>query len=638
MATLSFTTLELPVGELGPEASVPDIAAAPDGQNRTRFALPPGDPVASGYGQLRNAYPYRRYLEYSRTLTTRPVRAAVLENGFLRAVFLPDHGGRLWSLMDLVAGRPVIYQNDVLRPSNLAVRDAWFSGGVEWNIGVIGHTPLTMDGLFAGRVAGPDGEPALRMWGYERIRGVVYSLDFWLEEDGPALCAAISVRNPREETVPMYWWTNIAMPLTPRGRVFAPATRAYTDVEGAVTLVDVPVVEGIDVSYPARVPCSRDFFFAIPDSAPKLLACVGDDGYGLLHSSSRRLASRKLFVWGDSPLGRWWQAYLTQEAGPYLEIQAGLGPTQYACIPMPAGARWSWVERFEPVTLDGLAAGGEFEQVSSRLAATAPVAQLAAAESRAAALLGTPAETVWRGNGDAQLENELRALLGRPALAPELDFRSDDARPAAWSEFLRGGGLAAGAEGEAPAYDVAGPEWATLLRAAAADPSRVDAHVLYHLGLVELDLGDEPAARSALSRSLELAEMPWARYALAEVDARAGRRADAIASARRAVAARPDDLSLAKSALRLLRDAAAWPELLEVADGLAPSLRDDGRVRFLRALALHGMGRDDDARGILDADGGLELADLREGEDALAELAAAVDASIARGLPARPAE
>ena len=40
MASLTFTTIELPVGELGPEASVPDLAAAPDGQNRTSFALP----------------------------------------------------------------------------------------------------------------------------------------------------------------------------------------------------------------------------------------------------------------------------------------------------------------------------------------------------------------------------------------------------------------------------------------------------------------------------------------------------------------------------------------------------------------------------------------------------------------------
>jgi tetratricopeptide (TPR) repeat protein len=466
------------------------------------------------------------------------------------------------------------------------------------------------------------------MWGYERIRGVVYSLDFWLAEDRPALCAAVTVRNPQTETVPMYWWTNIAMPLGTGSRVFTPATRAYTDIDEAVTLVDVPEVEGVDVSWPARVPRARDFFFVLTDAAPRFLAAVDGDGRGLLHSSSARLVSRKLFVWGDSPRGRWWQSFLTERAGPYYEVQAGLAPTQYACIPMPAGAEWSWVERFEPLALDGAAAVGEFAEVSDRIAREPRLADFAGDEAFAAGLRRVPATVVRRGNADAQLEDELRARQGLPPLAPELDFASDDPRTGRWSEFLRTGRLAPPPPGAPPPYDVAGPAWAALLREAAADPERADANVLYHLGLVELDLGDVDAARDALLRSLELGETPWARYALAAVDARAGRVADAVESARRALAARPGDLALAKSALRILRDAGAWAQLLAAAAELVPELQHEGRIRFLRAVALHGLGRDAEARSILEAGGGLELADLREGDDTLTELAEAVGATV----------
>lgn len=628
MTTLSFTTIELPVGDLGAEASVPDIAAAPDGQNRTRFELPDGDPVASGYGQLPNAYPYRKYLEYARETRTQPVPAAVLQNGFLRAVFLPGYGGRLWSLTDLEHGRELVYSNDVLRASNLAVRDAWFSGGVEWNVGVIGHTPLTMDALFAGRVSAPDGSPVLRMWCYERIRGVVYTMDFWLPEGRAQLCAAITLRNTRDEIVPMYWWTNIAMPLSEGARVFAPAARAYTDAGDVVTLVDLPVVDAVDVSYPGRVPRARDFFFAIPPEAPKFLAAVGDDGYGLLHSSSARLASRKLFVWGASPTGEWWQRFLTDRAGPYFEVQAGLGPTQYACIPMPAGAEWSWLERFEPIALGAAETRGSFDEVSARLTADAGVADGSAEESLAARLRAAPVEVVWRGNGDARLENALRRSAGLPR-ATELDVESDDPRPRRWEEFVRSGVLEAPADGEVPEYDVVGPHWAALLRAAADDPDRENWYVLYSLGLVELEGGDTDAAFAAITRSLELTETPWARYALAVLHARRGDADAAIVSARQAIDARPDDLSLAKSALRILRDAEAWPELLAAVGALRPALQADGRIRFLRALALHALGRQADARAVLDAEGGLELADLREGDDALAALVRAVDAALA---------
>ena len=48
----------------------------------------------------------------------------------------------MWSLYDKVNQKELLYVNDVIRPSNLAVRNAWVSGGVEWNIGVIGHYPF----------------------------------------------------------------------------------------------------------------------------------------------------------------------------------------------------------------------------------------------------------------------------------------------------------------------------------------------------------------------------------------------------------------------------------------------------------------------------------------------------------------
>ena len=42
--------------------------------------------------------------------------------------------------------------NPVFQPGNLAIRNAWFSGGVEWNMGIRGHSVYTCSPVFAARV------------------------------------------------------------------------------------------------------------------------------------------------------------------------------------------------------------------------------------------------------------------------------------------------------------------------------------------------------------------------------------------------------------------------------------------------------------------------------------------------------
>ena len=145
----------------------------------------------------------------------------------LRATVALDLGGRLLSLEDLRADRQLLYVNPVVQPANLALRNAWFSGGVEWNIGTRGHSPTTMDTLHAAAVEGPEGQPVLRLWEWERIRGVVFQVDLWLPSTIPVLLARTRIRNLNDAATPMYWWTNAAVALTPQTRVLAPAQRAF---------------------------------------------------------------------------------------------------------------------------------------------------------------------------------------------------------------------------------------------------------------------------------------------------------------------------------------------------------------------------------------------------------------------------
>ena len=127
-----------------------------------------------GWGRVNGILPYLLQDGYDRKKKPRAWKAAILENDYIRAVFLPEIGGRLWSLTDKTTGRELLHANPVFQPCNLALRNAWVSGGVEWNVGIIGHTPFTVDAMFAEKLALDDGTPVLRLFQYERIRRLVY--------------------------------------------------------------------------------------------------------------------------------------------------------------------------------------------------------------------------------------------------------------------------------------------------------------------------------------------------------------------------------------------------------------------------------------------------------------------------------
>ena len=109
---------------------------------------------------------------------------------------------------------------------------------------------------------------------------MVYQMDFWLDEGGVFLNCRMRVVNHNPDVTPMYWWSNMAVPEYKGGRVIVPAESAYSSGGGSVYKVPVPVVDGINISYYQNIPGQVDYFFNIPEEAPRYIANVAPDGYG----------------------------------------------------------------------------------------------------------------------------------------------------------------------------------------------------------------------------------------------------------------------------------------------------------------------------------------------------------------------
>lgn len=133
-----------------------------------------------GYETGDRYLPYRMKDRYSRDRKDIEIKTIILENEVLKAVFLPDYGGRLYSLLDKKTNKDILYKNPVLQPANLAIVNAWFSGGIEWNIGHVGHTFTTCSPVHAAKLLDDNGNEFLRIFEYERCKNIFWQIDFHL--------------------------------------------------------------------------------------------------------------------------------------------------------------------------------------------------------------------------------------------------------------------------------------------------------------------------------------------------------------------------------------------------------------------------------------------------------------------------
>ena len=194
---VSQTTLRFLAAELGSDSPLPpfsglqrlpDPSSSPD--------LPPDMRERIAYGRLANPLPYPLQNGYRRELAEREIAAIQLSNGRLQALVLPGFGGRLWSLRDLLDDRDLVFSNQRLQFANFALTDAWFAGGIEWNLGSTGHSATTCRPVFAGSVPTSRGS-ALRIWEWERTRDLMFSVDLLLPADRRLLLAFVTRPQPR---------------------------------------------------------------------------------------------------------------------------------------------------------------------------------------------------------------------------------------------------------------------------------------------------------------------------------------------------------------------------------------------------------------------------------------------------------
>ena len=608
MSELIFTDIPLlgaPVGEENPMPDLKNVSYI-HATFQTTDRVTEEDRKYFGVGKIDTLLPYLSQDNYTRDRSLRNYKAAILENEHLRAVFLPEFGGRLWSLIHKASGRELLYKNEIVQPCNLALRNAWIAGGVEWNVGIKGHTPFTCAPLFTAEGRNSKDEPILTMYEYERIRGTVFGINAYL--DGEYLYIRTTVENPSEDATYTYWWSNIAVPekgvrvLTDAEDMF---TCLYGDNRYTIDKIPTPSFGGADLSYPERATRAGDLFYVTNDTRRKWIAAPEKDGFGLLQYSTPELKGRKLFFWGKGQGGRNWNRFLSESDRPYVEIQAGLLRTQMEHVPMPAHSVWSWTECYTALSMDPAVLGGEWKKACKHVAdRVADLPDPALADIP----LDCQRKLLLCGSGWGALEGrKLSRYYDFPA-----ESMTDLQTP--WSTLFSEGVLPCTNPAEAPKSYYLSARATELLEASLNRSEGNHWGTWLHLGINRYAQGDVEGAKTAWERSLASEETPWALRNLSMLcknDLKDTEGAVKYMSSALACAKAPCRGLLVDGA-KVFTDCGRADLWLDRFETLPDDLKKDGRLRLYTAVALMQLGRIDEAKQIVN--NSFTMSDIKEGE------------------------
>ncbi|MDR3147688.1 MAG: DUF5107 domain-containing protein [Treponema sp.] len=680
MTTISVSSLTIPgVDRIG-ENPLPVLRdPLPHREPADTGTLRPEDKIDLGKNIAQRVLPYLSQDRYGRDRKYVNLKTIVVENNRLRAEFLADFGGRLRSLYDLRKNRELLFANPALQPGNLAIRNAWLSGGIEWNVGQLGHTFTTCSPVFFARVRAQSGEEFLRIYEYERQKKVFWMVDVHLPDDSEFLQIHVRLINDQDEAVPMYWWTNIAVPEDPATRVFsssgdvlytdAAAARAWWEKnkDSSEALRRSPVFYGhgtmphidnekgrtfnFDTSIPRNFPHSMDFFFQNPPAirSPWETAAYAD-GFLFFMRNTQPLRCNKMFCWGNGRGGRFWCDYLSEPGkGDYLELQAGIAPSQIHGYTMAAASELSFTQFFgsmEAASPEKLSLPWEEARsyAESLMENTLKGETVLAAETRYRALAQeAPAgmELLHSGSGWGALEALRRKQQGGKPIPAGLRFPESSIGGAElpWLSLLETGELPPLSEGRLPASYMTDMAWRPLLEKAGAGRNGKPTGAANYLAVMlwENLLGDEAVTLWERELASSRAGPTQTALILRNLAAAARQRGDpsgALDYMKRAVAAEKGEIdpAFAEEYMRLLLHFKDYAGTWELFKALPEKTAGAERVQLLAAQAAVELGE----YGFIETVFSRELAIIQEGETTLTDIwfkAEAQKIAKERGVP-----
>ncbi|BBE20233.1 TPR-domain containing protein [Aquipluma nitroreducens] len=328
-------------------------------ESREMITYPYSDPnpipILTGKGF--KVYPYFTFDGYTLTPQKQMWKVIKLENQYIEVYILPEIGGKIWGAIEKSTGKEFIYNNDVVKFRNISMRGPWTSGGIEFNLGLIGHSPATASPVDYLTRENADGS----------VSCIVGNMDLPSRTQW-----RVEVRLPKDkayfETIPL--WNN-PTPLSQSYYCFMTGAAAVSDdleffypgnqeLEHSGQVKSYPEQDGHNKSiYKNNAYDSHTSIHVVGDYNDYMGGYYHKSEFGFGHwALYNDMPGRKNWLWALSREGEIWKDLLTDKHGQYMEFQAGRTFNQYSQgsfrspikeMPFNPGVTDQWKEIWFPV-------------------------------------------------------------------------------------------------------------------------------------------------------------------------------------------------------------------------------------------------------------------------------------------------
>lgn len=585
--------------------------------------------------------PYRLYDKYDRNKKMIQLKTAVIENDIMRVTFLPEQGGRLYSMYNKCTKKDVFFKNPVYQPCNLGILDAWFDGGVEWNVAQYGHTFTSNLPVFFAKVKQGDYE-FLRMYDYERCKKLFYQIDFHLPEGSEVLYAYIRMINDGEVKKPTYWWTNTAIPQNRNVRVFSCTDEVMflcpesignnidpVRIFGHSKLPVLPTLPDFDSTYPSNSNYSNEFFFQNgKEIASPWSAAAYDDGTLFFDRSTQPLRFRKMFCWGNHRGGRRWCNYLSVpgDESHYIELQAGLTPTQLNGMEINKDTEWSFTQAFGMTRFDNLDAPFDEnwlnakDYVGKKIEAALGEKTVLEAHKRFEKMANVNvSEVLSMGAGWGALEKMRREKFGEKGIPDGFEFpeSSIGEEQMPWMALLQTGKLPVQDIMSTPPSWMIDENWMAMLEESLKKDGG-NATAKLHLGIMKYENFNFKDGIKEWEDSLKLRRDPWVLRNLAATKKRDGNLDAAIGYMEEALKIENNqiDKTFTEEYFDLLIAAGMFKKIWTTYNELPESRKNADRILMQAGYAAIELDKVDFVEALVTR----EFANIREGDNLLVDM------------------
>ncbi|MEO8479236.1 MAG: DUF5107 domain-containing protein, partial [Gemmatimonadota bacterium] len=252
-----------------------------------------------------------------------------LENELITVEILPEVGGKIWGATVKKTGHEFIYKNKVLKFRNIALRGPWTSGGVEFNFGVVGHTPSTATPVDYVTRQNDDGSVSCIVGMMDLPSRTEWRVEIRLEPARAAFETNVSWSNPTTFEQPYYNWMTGAAPAAQDLRMTIPGT-TFLGHPGDAHPWPIDSTGRDLANYRENNFGDNKSYHVVGELADYFGGYYAKTGRGFGHwAPAVDMPGQKLWLWALSRSGGIWEDLLTDTDGQYVEYQAGRMLVQY---------------------------------------------------------------------------------------------------------------------------------------------------------------------------------------------------------------------------------------------------------------------------------------------------------------------